>query len=145
MSYEIPYVLLSGKEPENADEAQSILPPLVYGPSDVKKGELLNWKQEKVEVSTIPNHEDVEGLGFEFVGWYKINGSDAWNFDTDVIIENMVLYPVWKDKDGNLYKVKVSEELGICYSIKEVSAGTASPAPSSSPSPAPSNEPTGDS
>lgn len=137
MSYEIPYVLLSGKEPENADEAKSILPQLVLGPIDVKKGELLNWKQENVEVTTIPNHEDVQGLGFEFVGWYKLNGSDAWNFDTDVIMEDMVLYPVWKDKDGNLYKVKVAEELGVCYSIKEMPAAT--------PSPAPSSEPTGES
>lgn len=145
MSYKIPYVLLSGKEPENADEAVAILAPLVYGPTDVKKGEYLNWRQEKVEVTTIPNHRDVQDLGFEFMGWYKLNGSDAWNFDTDVIIENMVLYPVWKDKDGNLYKVKVSEELGICYSIKEGPAATPSPAPSSEPSPEPSSKPTGES
>lgn len=110
--------MISGKEPENSDEAKSIKESHAYGSSDVKKGELLGWKQKNPEVTSIPNHEDVKDLGFEFVGWYKANGVE-WNFDADVAMEDTVLYPVWKDKDGNLYKVKVSEELGVCYSLKE--------------------------
>ncbi len=139
ISYEIPYVLLSGKEPEDADEAVGIKPSLSYGSSVVKKGEYI-FKQREAEVTSIPNHTEVQDLGFEFVGWYKANGF-AWNFDTEVIIEDTVLYPVWKDKDGNLYKVRVSKKLGICYSIKEEAASEPSPEPSSEPSPEPSSEP----
>lgn len=122
ISFEIPYVLISGKEPENSDEAERIMKPHSYGSGDVKKGDLV-WKQGSAEVTSIPNHEELQGLGLEFVGWYTINGSE-WNFDTYAVEENTVLYPVWKDKDGNLYKVKGSEEFGVCYSIKVESAGS---------------------
>lgn len=117
--------MVSGKEPENAEEAKSIETAKPYGTGDVKKGELI-WKQKDAEKTSIPNHEEVKDLEFVFVGWYKASGF-AWNFDVEAIIENIVLYPVWKDKDGNIYKVKVSEKLGVCYSIKE------EPAPSSTP------------
>lgn len=139
ISFEVPYVLISGAEPENSDEAKSIKDSLVYGSSDVKKGDLLGWKQSNVEVTSIPNHEDVQDLGFEFVGWYKASGFE-WNFDVDVAMEDTVLYPVWKDKDGNFYRVKISKELGVCYSIKQDSASTPSPAPTSTPSPTPASE-----
>lgn len=143
ISFEIPYVLISGKEPENSDEAERIMKSHSYGSGDVKKGDLV-WKQGSAEVTSIPNHEELQGLGLEFVGWYTINGSE-WNFDTYAVEENTVLYPVWKDKDGNLYKVKGSEEFGVCYSIKVESADPSSTAPSSEPSPAPSGEPAGES
>lgn len=125
MSYEIPYVLLSGKEPEDAEEAKSIEQAKPYGTGDVKKGDLI-WKQKDAENTSIPNHEEVKDLEFEFVGWYKANGF-AWDYDVEAIIENIVLYPVWRDKNGSVYKVKVSEKFGVCYSIKE------EPAPSGAP------------
>lgn len=151
VSYEIPYVLINGKEPENAGEAESILASHVYASSNVKANELLPWEQGEAEVTSIPNHVELQSLGLEFVGWYKANGY-KWNFAADKVMEDTVLYPVWKDKDGNLYKVKVSEELGICYSVKEAASepgpapsGEPSPEPSGAPSPAPSGESAGES
>ncbi len=145
VTYEIPYVLVSGKEPENASEAESIMQPLFFACGDVKKGDLA-WKQGDVKVDCIPNRAEVQKLGLKFVGWFRKDGYE-WNFSLDAVMESMTLYPAWKDKYGNLYKVRVSEELGVCYSIKEGAAVSPSPAPSeqpaASPSPAPSEGPTG--
>lgn len=145
VTYEIPYVLVSGKEPENASEAESIMQPLFFACGDVKKGDLA-WKQGDVKVDCIPNRAEVQKLGLKFVGWFRKDGYE-WNFSLDAVMESMTLYPAWKDKYGNLYKVRVSEELGVCYSIKEGAAVSPSPEPSeqpaASPSPAPSEGPTG--
>lgn len=145
VTYEIPYVLVSGKEPENASEAESIMQPLFFACGDVKKGDLA-WKQGDVKVDCIPNRAEVQNLGLKFVGWFRKDGYE-WNYSLDAVMESMTLYPAWKDKYGNLYKVRVSEELGVCYSIKEGAAVSPSPAPSeqpvASPSPAPSEGPTG--
>ena len=135
----IPHVLLSGKDPENAGEAAGILKPILYRFDNVRKGDLAG-RQEGAKATSIPNFGEVWGLGFEFVGWYQANGV-AWNFDIYAVVEDLVLYPAWKDKNGNLYKVRVSEKLGICYSIKVGDAEEPSPSPSEEPSPLPSEEP----
>ena len=135
----MPYVLINGKEPENSEEAKGIASPLFYASGNVKKGTLA-WKQKGAEPSCIPNRQEAEEFGFEFVGWSNEDGI-IWNYDSYAVIEDMILYPVWKDKYGDLYKVKVSEELGICYNIKVSPSASPSPAPSESPSPAPSASP----
>lgn len=121
--------------------------PLFFASGDVKKGDLA-WEQGDAKMDCIPNRAEVQELELKFVGWFKRDGYE-WNFKHDAVMESMTLYPVWKDKYGNLYKVRVSDELGVCYNIKEGATASPSPAPSerptASPSPAPSGQPAGES
>ncbi len=38
--------------------------------------------------------------GYEFMGWYVDEGYDiAWNFDEDVVTEDITLYALWQESD----------------------------------------------
>ena len=55
--------------------------------------------------------EDPTRSGYEFKGWYKDNGTflQEWNFETDVVTENITLYAKWEPTDEptpTVYKVE---------------------------------------
>lgn len=44
-------------------------------------------------------NSDNSSLSLEVDGWYREDGTE-WDFDEDVVTENIVLYPVWKETSG---------------------------------------------
>ena len=58
-------------------------------------------KGEKVSAPTEPT-----AIGYTFGGWYKESGcTNAWNFTTDVVNEDITLYAKWTEK---IYAVTIS-------------------------------------
>ena len=54
---------------------------------------------------------DNSSLNLEIDGWYREDGK-KWDFDEDVVTENMVLYPVWKEEStGYKYGAVILRDL----------------------------------
>lgn len=78
-----------------------------------------------VQIPKQPTFNDASGApdGLTFMGWYTEKGGE-WNFNTDRINSaNVYLFPVWKDKDGDLYYPLILRDpitnYYRCYSVKE--------------------------
>jgi Listeria/Bacterioides repeat len=78
--------------------------------------------------STISKPADPTKAGYRFVNWYKEAAcTNAWDFATDVVTDNITLYAKWEDETDidnvNLYNIKAySTPLGI--KVENVPAGT---------------------
>ena len=69
--------------------------------------------------------------GFFFVGWYKeVAGTNAWNFDTDVVTANVTLYAKWTTV---MYTVTFETNGGSAIAPQQVAEGAMATRPNPSP------------
>lgn len=98
------------------------------GPDSLK----LYDRQELTEGSKIaepekPTFNDAQGASsqLDFVGWYT-EQNEQWDFANNIIEKDMKLYPVWKNKDDNIYyyPVILSDPQTGYYRCRSVRAGS---------------------
>ena len=93
------------------------------------------------EVSTLTNIMANESIneplaptktGYEFIGWFKETSlSNPWNFTTDLIVENTILYAKWEEVLLETYTVIFETNGGnLISSIEEIESGSTISKPS---------------
>ena len=55
--------------------------------------------------ATIPKPDDPTREGFLFGGWYDADYTNAWDFETDIVTSNIMLYAKWIDTSFVTYTV----------------------------------------
>lgn len=116
----IPYIAVGYEKDGKPAADLSDTAPAVFASGEVKSG------QKSFPINDPSCYSAPGNKGFEkelkFVGWYTGDGK-VWQLQYDKVWEDTVLYPVWKDSDGKLYKVMRYEDpesgLKICNSVKE--------------------------
>ena len=93
------YVIQNGQDLQSMNKIQVLFQEKdVYG----KYGEAYVKVNELITDDQIPSATKV---GYELTGWKNAKTDTDWNFATDTVTEDTVLYPVWK-LDERYYTVK---------------------------------------
>ncbi len=100
VTYQEKGVELEAKIEINVKETSEIIKPKYYTVTfDANGGTELSETSRTVEegktIGALP--EEVQRVGYTFTGWYKeASCKNKWNFDTDVVTQDTVLYAGWE-------------------------------------------------
>lgn len=103
VAYYLPYIALWGENTDGSKYSTIMdINPINYTEhNSIDSGSKLD-NPGNITVSMTPEGWISEKSDLTHVGWCTIDGKE-WDYDKDVVTEDISLYPIWQDKEGRKY------------------------------------------